>query len=107
MPDLMGYADPRYAFSLSEFGEPRELPRCGGWIIARPIPGTPYQDATGCYPLFACRDWTKLREDLEHAGPDLVSLVLVADPLSGVAPDYLEQCFDFARPFKTHFVADL
>jgi hypothetical protein len=107
MPDLKGYADPSYALSLREFGEPRELPRCGGWIIVRPIPGTPYKDATGCYPLFACRDWSKLHEDLEHVGSDLVSLVLVADPLSGVAPGYLEQCFDLARPFKTHYVADL
>jgi hypothetical protein len=73
----------------------------------RPIAGTPYKDAIGCYPLFACKDWTRLHEDLEHIGSDLVSLALVTDPFSGVTPAYLEQCFDLVKPFKTHNVADL
>jgi len=107
MSDLMGYAHPKYALSLQEFGEPRELPHCGGWILVRPIPETPYKDAMGCYPLFACRDWTKLHEDLENIGSDLVSLTLVTDLLSGVTPAYLEQCFDLVKPFKTHYVVDL
>ncbi len=106
-PNLMGYADPAYALSFREFGEPRELPRCGGWIIVRTIPGTPYKDATGCYPLFACQDWTKVLEDLQHVGSDLVSLVLVTDPFPKVDPAYLGQCFDLVKPFKTHYVADL
>jgi hypothetical protein len=105
--DLLGYAHPHYALSLQEFGEPRELPHCGGWILVRPIPGTPYKDATGCYPLFACRDWTKLHEDLEQVCSDLVSLSLVTDPFSEIAPAYLEKCFDIAKPFKTHYIADL
>lgn len=105
--ELMGYAHPNYALSLQEFGEPRELPRCGGWILVRPIPGTPYKDAMGCYPLFACRDWTKLHEDLEYVGSDLVSLVLVTDTFSGITPASLEQCFDLVRPFKTHYIIDL
>jgi hypothetical protein len=107
MTDLMGYAHPKYALSLQEFGEPRELPNCGGWILVRQIPGTPYKDAMGCYPLFACRDWTRLRQDLEHVGSDLVSLTLVTDPFSGVTRAYLEQCFDLVKPFKTHYVVDL
>jgi hypothetical protein len=106
-PDFIGYAHPAYALSFQEFGEPRELPGCGGWIIVRPIPGTLYKDAIGCYPLFACRDWTKLHEDLEHVSSDLVSLVLVADPFPKVGPAYLKQCFDVIKPFKTHYVADL
>ena len=104
--DLVGYAHPNYALSLQEFGEPRELPRCGGWILVRPIPGTPYKDAIGCYPLFACRDWTKLHEDLEHVGSDLVSLVLVTDSFAEVTQAYLGQCFDIVKPFKTHYVSD-
>lgn len=103
----MGYAHPLYASSLREFGEPRELPRCGGWILVRPIPGTPYKDAMGCYPLFACRDWRKLHEDMEQIGSDLVSLALVPDPLLGVDPGYLEQHFDLVKPFKTHYMVDL
>lgn len=107
MDKLTGYMHPQYAYSLREFGEPRELPRCGGWVLVRAIPGTPYKDAMGCYPLFACRDWTKLHEDLEQVCSDLVSLALVTDPFSAAAPAYLEQFFDLVQPFKTHYVADL
>jgi len=103
----LGYAHPRYAESLCEFGELRNLPRCGGWILARPIPGTSYKDAIGCYPLFACLDWNKLHEDLDHLGSDLVSLALVADPFSGATQTDLERCFDLVKPFKTHYVTDL
>lgn len=105
--EILGYAHARYAGSLREFGEPRELPRCGGWIIVRPIPGTPFKDATGCYPLFCCRNWRRLHEDLRRIGTDIVSLVLVADPFSGIDKAYLEHCFDFVRPFKTHYLTEL
>lgn len=105
--ETKGYADPRYADSLREFGEPRELPNCGGWILVRQIPGTTYRDSTGCYPVFACRNWKRLHEDMEHLSSDLVSLVLVTDPFSEAAPSYLERCFDLVKPFKTHYVADL
>lgn len=103
----MGYSHPLYALSLQEFGEPRELPHCGGTILVRTIPGTPHQDAMGCYPLFACRDWTKLHEDLSDIDPDLVSLTLVTDPFSSVGPMYLGKCFDLVKPFKSHYIADL
>jgi len=105
--DSLGYANPKYALSLNEFGKPRELPYCGGWILTRNIPGTSYKDAMGCYPLFACRDWARLHEDLEKIGSDLVSLVLVSDPFCGVLPAYLEGCFDIVKPFKTHYITDL
>jgi len=105
--ELRGYAHPRYAQSLEEHGEPRELPHSGGWVLVRRIPDTPYKDAMGCYPLFSCRDWTKLRDDLDHVGSDLVSLALVADPFCVSGPDMLEQLFDYVRPFKTHYVTDL
>ncbi len=107
MDDCTGYMHPQYAYSLQEFGRPRELTRSGGWVLERPIPGTAYKDAMGCYPVFACRDWTRLPEDLEQLGGDLVSLALVVDPFSGVTPAYLERCFDIVKPFKTHYVADL
>ena len=34
-----GYLHPNYAQSLAEFGKPRELTNCGGWILEREIPG--------------------------------------------------------------------
>lgn len=105
---MKGYLHPRYVQSLSEFGAPRELPRCGGWILERQIPGFPYRDAMGCYPLFACEDWSELIADLEDIGSDLVSLSLVADPFGDYDERCLHECFgDVVMPFKEHFVADL
>jgi Acetyltransferase (GNAT) domain len=107
MSDLMGYANPKYALSLQGFGEPRALPHCGGWILERPIPGTSYKDGMGCYPLFSCRDWFKLNEDLKELESELVSLVLVTDPFAAADHAYLERCFQIVRPFKRHLIADL
>jgi hypothetical protein len=107
MNELTGYMHSRYAFSLFEFGKPRELPRCGGWILERPIPGTPYRDGMNCYPLFVCRDWFKLHEDLKEIESELVSLVLVSDPFATVHQADLARYFHIAKPFKRHFIADL
>src|SRR5438093_1510186 len=74
---VTGYMHPRYARSHQEFGSPRELPRCRGWVLERPIPGFAYTDAMGCYPLFACQDWSQLHLDVEDLRNKLVSLVLV------------------------------
>jgi len=105
---LTGYAHPTYAQSLAEFGTPLELSRCGGWILVRQIPGFPYHDAMGCYPLFACQDWSQLHADLEEIGNGLVSLSLVTDPFGEYDTTYLHQCFrDMVIPFKEHFIIDL
>ncbi|MGB3682867.1 MAG: GNAT family N-acetyltransferase [Rubrobacteraceae bacterium] len=101
-----GYAHPGYAASLAGFGAPRLLPRSGGHVLERRIPGTPHQDAMGPYPLFACRDWPGLQEDLEEI-PGLVTLTVVTDPFGEYDERLLDNCFEVVRPFKEHFVADL
>jgi len=103
-----GYNHALYAESLAEFGTPLELPRCGGWILKRRIPGYPNDDGMGCYPLFACQDWSLLKADLENVGSQLLSLAIVADPFGRYSPAYLQRCFqDVVIPFKEHFVVDL
>ena len=104
---MNGYAHHNYAGSLEEFGTPRELSNCGGWVLERPIADTPYRDAMGCYPLFVCRDWSQLAVDLHDFRHDLVSLGLVADPFGQYDEALLRHCFDRVIPFKEHFVADL
>jgi hypothetical protein len=104
---LTGYMHPGYAESLKEFGIPRELPSCGGWILKRPIPGFPYHDAMGCYPLFACQDWSQLHADLEDLGQELITLSLVTDPFGAFELTHLQRCFDVVTPFKEHFIVDL
>ncbi|MGI9296256.1 MAG: GNAT family N-acetyltransferase [Pseudomonadales bacterium] len=105
---LTGYLHPLYAASLAEFGDPRQLPHSGGWILERAIPGTDsLRDGMGPYPLFCCSDWKALRHDLQELSHDLVSLALVTDPFGDFAVTDLENCFDKVTPFKQHFVADL
>ena len=103
----LGYAEPRSASSLHEFGESHELPRCGGWIPVGQIPATRYRYAIGCCQLFACRDSTKLHEDLKKVNLDFVSPIVETYPLSGVAPAYLEHCLGVFKPYDIHCAVDL
>jgi len=104
---MSGYAHRLYAESLREFGQPRELPHCGGWVLERPIAGGPARDAMGCYPIFACRDWSRIGDDLDMLQPDLVALSLVTDPFGSYQVDQLRGCFDHVARFKDHLICDL
>jgi hypothetical protein len=104
---MTGYLHPAYAESLAEFGTPRLLPRSGGWLLERAVAGFPDRDAIGCYPLFACRDWTQLLPDFDET-EGLVSLTVVTDPFGRYTESDLRLCFrDLVVPFKEHFVVDL
>jgi len=106
--NITGYLHPLYAASFAEFGTPSELPECGGWILERKILGFPYRDAMGCYPLFACKDWTHLSEDIKKLEGDLVSLSMVTDPFGNYDTNLLRKCFqDIVYPYKEHFIVDL
>lgn len=103
---MMGYGHKAYAESLAEFGRPLFLPKSGGWILVRDIPETPYQDAMGCYPLFACEDWSALADDLSHLKEDLVCISLVTDPFGQYDQALLERTFPTkVQVFKEHFIA--
>ncbi|HEX8199620.1 MAG TPA: GNAT family N-acetyltransferase [Isosphaeraceae bacterium] len=104
---MSGYLHAGYAESLAEFGEPWPLPQCGGWILRRPIPGHADFDAMGGYPLFACRDWSGLPEDLMSLGEGLVSLALVADPFGSHDLAAMSEGFDVFVKFKDHHVLEL
>jgi hypothetical protein len=105
--DVTGYLHPFYVESLAEFGRLRALEACGGWVLERSIPGSTEIDAMGCYPLFCCRDWPRIADDLRKLQGRLVSLALVTDPLGNYDEGLLRGCFDYVLPFKHHFVADL
>ena len=103
-----GYLHPLYPQSLVEFGEPFELPASQGWILKRLIPGTSEFDGMGCYPIFICKDWLGLEQDLSQFGDKLVSLALVTDPFGDYNQQDLTKWFkDMAIPYKKHFVVDL
>jgi Acetyltransferase (GNAT) domain len=101
-----GYAHPLYARASESQGTAFKLPRSGGWLLRRVVPGRRYEDATGPYPLFACRDWAELPFDIDALGDDLVSIVLVADPFADNS-DVLKRSFPHLRRFKEHFVVEL
>lgn len=104
---LTGYLHQEYAASLGEFGIPHELSNCRGWILKRQIPSFNYYDAMGCYPLFACSDWSSLHADLETLRNEIVCISLITEPFINVDLEYLHKCFDNVKHFKEHFVADL
>jgi hypothetical protein len=104
---VAGYRHPAYARALEEFGRPLHLPGCDGWLLERPIVGRAATDATGCYPLFGCGDWSRLPADLDALAGRLVSVVLVTDPFGAFRPEDLAPAFDRFSPFKEHLVVDL
>ena len=75
--------------------------------MRRTIPSFADQDGMGCYPLFACRDWSRLPIDLDTLRGELVSLALVADPFGDYDVTQLQACFDIVVPYKSHFVVDM
>jgi hypothetical protein len=102
-----GYLHPRYTTSLSEFGQPSALPESGGWLLVRPIRGTPHRDAIGGDRLLFCSDWSRLEHDLNRIS-DLVTVTAVSDPFANVEPEYLRRCFpDLMVRYKEHYVVDL
>jgi hypothetical protein len=104
----VGYLHSDYARSLGEFGTPRALSESGGWILEQAVPGHASRDAMGCYPIFCCRDWTRLPADLDALREEIVSVVVVTDPFGEYDSDDLRRCFpDLVRPFKAHYVVDL
>jgi hypothetical protein len=103
-----GYLSRGYAEALGELGVPRMLEASGAWILERPIPNSRYRDGMGCYPVFSCRDWTMLQDDLDGLGIDLVALSVVTDPFGEQDVERLRSLFpDLMRPFKYHYVIDL
>lgn len=108
MTNLTGYLHPQYAQSLAGYGQVRRLPKSGSWILERAISGTPFRDAMGLYPLFACESWSGLAEDLAAFEESLVSLSLVTDPFGDYSEELLASCFPEKHgPFKQHYVIDL
>lgn len=103
-----GYMHPQYAESHHELGSVRNLPHSRGCLIRRTIPGYPDADGMGCYPLFACGDWSQLRLDMAELADEFVSVALVTDPFGDYDEHCLRRCFpDLVIPFKRHYVVNL
>ena len=104
---ITGYEHPGYAASLFEFGDVLRLPRSEGWALRRPIAGSLQNDLIGPYPLFFCKDWSRLPEDLTDLAGKAVSFSMVTDPFAKLDFEFLKSYFDVVLPFKKHFITEL
>ena len=103
---MTGYLHRLYAKSLSEFGTPVELPRCGGWLLERRILNSDLRDLMGCYPLFCCADWSRLGSDIEQLKRRYVTVSLAVDPFAPVTVADLSENFQLVNAFKKHLIID-
>lgn len=101
-----GYLHPFYSLSFSEIATPLYLPGSGGWVLVRHINGTSYSDAMGPYPLFFCKNWAALIEDIEGNKNQIISLSFVVPPFSKIDTDNYQTYFDKFIPYKDHFILD-
>lgn len=106
--ELTGYANPGYARSLSEFGEPIRTAKSGASLLIREIPGTTLRDAVTPYPIFVCERWADLAGDLDSLPSDLVSVAVVTDPFGDWTSELLLRTFrDHVVRYKDHNVVDV
>jgi hypothetical protein len=100
------YASALYVGALGHIGRPIDVPEWSTPVLARDVPGGG-KDAIGPYPMTTMAADADLEGGLARlAGAGLVSLVLVADPLSGPRPEQLAAVFPLCRPFKTHYLIE-
>ncbi len=104
-----GYRGAEYAAACDHIGEALPLARAGGWLIKRPLAGTPYFDLAAPYPLFDVRDWSLLENDFSGLDKEkFVTVTVVADPLADVSYHDLFTLFPERHvKLKSHFIADL
>lgn len=102
------YASPDYAATLAHIGAARWVEEWGAAVLLREVPGDAgARDASGGYPVCALPRGADLAGGLAALrGAGAVSVVLVADPCQGAAPEELARAFPLCRAFKTHYVID-
>ncbi|MDR6661122.1 hypothetical protein J2W51_003708 [Tardiphaga robiniae] len=111
---IVNQARQRHPFASLEYGrafgsgvEVIDVPAWSSAVVARAIPNTDLRDATGCYPFVPLQRDGDLAAGLNSLrAHDLISIVLVTDPLRMPPVPDLEEHFDFCRAFKTHYVFD-
>jgi hypothetical protein len=104
---MFGYSSEQYACAVSDGGTVTHLANCGGYILTRQINDSELSDAAGPYPLFCCKHWESLRQDIDQLS-NVVSLGLVTDPFGQFDAEVLKDCFpDIMKQFKLHYVVEL
>lgn len=101
------YASLAYAQSLDHVGPALAVPEWGGHVLTRAIPGSRARDGIGPYPLTVLPVDADLTGGLQRLrAAELLSVVVVLDPLQHPPMEAVTAAFDLARPFKTHHIHD-
>lgn len=100
------YSTLEYANSLAKFGIIHRLSESAGLLIFREIPDSDLKDAMGPYPLFSCKHWDALPNDLDRLKNEVVSVVLILDPFGLYPREHFTNYFDEFRIFKKHYVLE-
>lgn len=98
------YSRAEYARTLSNIGEPVDVPEWGCSVLSRRI-GDRDHDAIGAYPSAVFADSASIDAGLDRLRRmGFVSFVGVAAPGRQPAPAHLSRSFDHVRSFKTHYL---
>jgi hypothetical protein len=101
------YASLAYAQAFGAGYEPIYLPGMDLHVLKRPIAGTPYFDAMGPYPLSPVTSVDRAGDDFAVLSANqVVSLVLVIDPMRAPPVEAMAKAFDQVTYFKDHFVRE-
>lgn len=100
------YSTIEYGSSLVHIGEPIHVPEWGTTVLKRAC-GMGHHDAIGTYPIAVLEPKCDLAAGLDRLSRmGLVSVVLVIENVLRPELRDLERTFDFARPFKRHYLFD-
>jgi len=100
------YASRAYAETLAHAGRPILVEPWQTYVLGRAF-GDGAADAAGPYPIACLSPASDLRAGLDALRQSrMVSVGLVVDGLTGPGIDRMQQAFEVARPFKTHYLVD-
>lgn len=107
------FAQADYAKSLHGNAQLIHLPHVDGWVVRRSFKGHGVAenittDLSNPYPMFSCLNLQHIKDDIKilETSSD-VSLTLRTDVFDEAIIPKIRSDFDFIRPFKTHYIAEL
>lgn len=100
------YTCENYVKALSKASSPLRLEGLNTWVNVNNIPSSSHVDAQGAYPLTPLTRPDSIKGDMEKMKDrGVVSLVVISDSLD-IDTEWYSDYFDFALPYKEHFVID-
>jgi hypothetical protein len=102
-----GYKSTAYRQALSGLGRAVAFGSGHGFLIARPIAATGFEDLIGPYPFLSTDEWPAVLDALGAFSGPFVALSFVADPFCPLALNDFRARFDVARVLNEQYIVDL